>query len=133
MSGASDLTPESVAATIAEAEKNGFMVMHGDDTTLLLDLDTKAASEQCARVLPTVLQYFNVIDTQEWKSKSGNRHVKLTLGTPQPAYVRYALQAALGSDGVKEVLTLLREKSGCEEFSSLLFKPRRKLVNRKPQ
>lgn len=135
MSGADDLTPTSVGVCIAQAELDGFTVVKGNSTTLLLDLDTDAACEQFSRVLPTVLQYFDVIGREEWKSKSGNRHVKLTLGTELAPYARYALQAALGSDGVKEALTCIRYQYGCEDDSCLLFKPKptptpKKLVRR---
>lgn len=132
MSGADDLTPTALAATISVAESEGLTVVSADDSTLLLDLDTAAAREQYERVLPSVQQYFDVTSIESWQSRGGNLHVKLTLGTPRPAYLRYALQAALGSDGVKETLTLMRELSGCGAQSSILFRPpRKKLVNRK--
>lgn len=122
MSGADDLTQLSVEATIAKAEAEGFEVIRADDKTLLLDLDTEHARAQFERVLPTVQQYFNIVEREEWASKSGNLHVKLTLKDHTGPFLRYALQAALGSDGVKETLTLVRELKECD-CASLLFKP----------
>lgn len=122
MSGADDLMPDALAVTIATAEAAGLEVVKASGNTLLLDLDTDAAYEQYLRVLPTVEQYFGVVVGEEWRSKGGNRHVRLRFVNEYEPYVRYALQAALGSDGVKEVLTLIRERNGCEA-ASILFKP----------
>lgn len=122
MSGADDLMPLALEATIAQAVADGLEVVRADDKTLLLDLDSDAAFEQYLRVPPTIEQYFGVAETEVWYSKSGNRHVRVTLTNSYEPYMRYALQAALGSDGVKEALTIVRERNGCEA-ASILFKP----------
>lgn len=48
----------------------------------------------------------------------------IRLHDPQPVHVRIAMQAALGSDGVKEALALLRLDNGCKE-PCLLYRPKK--------
>lgn len=115
---------EAFAAKIEEAKAQGFEVVQSDDVTLLLDLDSAHAVAQFDRVLPVVTEHFRVIKQESWPSKSGNLHVKLTLAEPQPPGVRYALEAALGSDGVRTALTFVQLFAGCNE-PSILFKPKR--------
>lgn len=115
-------TPAAKQEAIDRAEAEGFTVVRSDARTLLLDLDTHAALEQFYRVLPVVEEHYTIMDETRWRSKSGNTHVKLTLAAPLPIMERYALQAALGSDGVKEVLSILGLKFGCIE-PALLFQP----------
>lgn len=123
MSGADDLMPAANEATIAQGKADGFEVITGDAATLLLDIDTPASRKQYERVMPTLQQYFAVKSIEEWPSKSNNAHIRITLSQPiDDPFARYALQAALGSDGVKEVLTVIRERNGCAS-SSILFKP----------
>jgi hypothetical protein len=121
MSGSS-LNQEELNAHVAEAEANGFETVRADDSTLLLDLDNEYALAQYDRVLPTIMQHFGPVGIDRWHSKSGNTHIRVRLGTPQPWAVRYALQAALGSDGVRDVLSVLQMQNGCDE-ASILFKP----------
>jgi hypothetical protein len=116
------LTPARLALDMDEANER-FDVVRSSPTTLLLDLDTPEAIEQFYRVLPKVAEHFGVERREEWKSKSGKQHVRVFLDAPQPLAVRLALQAALGSDGIREVLSLKRMANGCEE-PSLLFRPR---------
>lgn len=116
------LTPEILAADMKNAADN-FDVVRSTPTTLLLDLDTPAARVQFERVFPKVLEHFEVVGSQSWLSKSGNTHMLITLAAPLELPARLALQAALGSDGVREVLSLKRMANGCEE-PSLLFRPR---------
>lgn len=121
MSGSS-LNQTELDTHIAEAIALGFEVVRANDTTLLLDLDNEHALAQFDRVLPTVCEVFGATDIKRWKSKSGNTHISLTLPQAHPWAVRYALQAALGSDGVRDVLALAQMLNGCDE-ASILFRP----------
>lgn len=121
MSGGS-LTQPALDAVIAQAQAEGFEVVRASDNVLLLDLDTSAALEQFDRVLPIVSQHFGVAGIERWRSKSGNTHMRVTINTAQPWAVRYALETALGSDGVRGTLGLLQMINGCDE-ASILFRP----------
>lgn len=121
MSGGS-LSPERFAEDISEAAQK-FEVIQSDGSTLLLDLDTPEALAQFERVLPKVKDVFGITKAAKWSSKSGNTHALVALSEPLPVLMRLALQAALGSDGVREVLALKRWENGCHE-PSVLFRPR---------
>lgn len=118
------LTQELFDEAMAQAIADGFEVIRGTPSTLLLDLDTDAAWAQFERVLPTVEKTVGTLGLRQWPSKSGNRHVQLKLVGDLPALLRIALQAALGSDGVREALALKRLENGIAEPSSL-FRPTR--------
>lgn len=116
------LTQEERDAALAEAEAKSFTVVKADDFTLLLDLDTPEAIAQYRRVIDVVGQYFFILGAEEWRSKSGNLHVRIGLDAPQPWAIRYALECALGSDGVRGALGVMRKLKGCDE-GSVLFRP----------
>jgi hypothetical protein len=115
------LSPERFAADIENAAKK-FDVQQSDSTTLLVDLDTPSARAQFERVFPKLRDEFGLGKVRRWKSKSGNDHVAITLTCAEPLETRIALQAALGSDGVRELLAVKRAKNGCVE-PCLLFRP----------
>jgi hypothetical protein len=119
---AGSLSPEQFAEDIAEAAET-FDVIQANENTLLLDLDTPEAVETFNRVLPKVDEQYGVERSEAWHSKSGNNHVAVTLKTALPISIRIALQAALGSDGVREVLATQRMLNGCVE-PSVLFRPK---------
>lgn len=122
MSGAS-LNQQELDARIAQAIADGFEVVRGADDVLLLDLDTPAALEQYNRILPCVMEHFSVLEVEEWASKSGHTHVRLKVGYGLPWAMRYALQAALGSDGLREALAIRQMLNGCDE-AAILFRPK---------
>lgn len=121
MSGGS-LSPERFATDLQGAATN-FDVVRSSNTTLLLDIDDPVSKAQFDRLLPKVKEVFGVSAVEEWKSKSGNTHIAVTLETPLPAGSRLALQAALGSDAVREVLAVARLMNGVVE-PSVLFRPK---------
>lgn len=125
MSGDADLTPKARKATIENAKANGFEVVESAPNLLLIDLDTIAARKQFDRTLPVLQQHYAMSDPEFTESKSGNTHAVIRLAEPQPLHVRIAMQAALGSDGVKEALALIRHEHGVQE-PCLLFRPKKK-------
>lgn len=123
MSGPSDnLSPERFAADIEEA-KASFDVRQSDEHTILLDIDNDASRAQFDRVYPPFAEHFPVSEREEWKSKSGNTHVRIRMKDALPISTRLALQAALGSDGVRELLAIKLMLNGAVE-PSVLFKPK---------
>lgn len=106
----------------AKATADGFTVYRSEPSVLLLDLDTEASVKQYAKVRPVLEQTITVLEEERWASKSGNLHIRLVLeGNLEPLH-RFALQAALGSDGVREALSIAYLLEGVEE-PSLLFRP----------
>lgn len=120
----STLTPGAVEEAMRCAEANGFEVVRSSPTALLLDLDTLDQLAQYEAVKLALLRNVQVDGIDHWRSKSGNKHVHIRLVEPieDPAK-RYALQAALGSDPVKEMLSIFRLLNGVRE-PSMLFKPK---------
>jgi hypothetical protein len=107
---------------IYNAEQNGFEVIHSEVDRLLLDLDDDKALRTYEMVLPTVAETLELKEIDRWKSKSGTGiHVVLSC-KPLCFYARVALQAALGSDPIRECLTVDRADNGLVE-PSVLFKP----------
>lgn len=121
MSGLS-LTQEALDGAIALARQRGFEIVRADDKTLLLDLDTPQACATYERVLPIITEHFGVASIDSWKSKSGKDHYRLALTNSHEPLMRYALQAVLGSDAVREALILCQFRNGCDE-PSILFRP----------
>lgn len=120
------LSPAARIAVIQKAVSEGMEVVISDRRTLLLDLDDEAAKARYRQFLPRFEELFPIEKKEAWKSKSGaGMHVKLTLYQDAPVEARLAMQAALGSDPMREMLGLKRVWNGIEE-PSLLFKPARK-------
>jgi hypothetical protein len=120
------LTPEDVERTIKDQTSQGVEVVQSASNLLLLDLDNIDSYERYKAVRSKVFEYWEPRKIEEWESKSGNRHVKITLGSELPPETRCALQAAMGSDGIREVLGLVRLMAGCKE-PFLLFKPKQEI------
>ena len=101
----------------------GFEIVGGNESTLLLDLDTESAYQQYQQMIPMVREHFGSFDVREWKSKSGNRHIQLVFaGLNLTVPERLVLQSVLGSDPKHELLSLLGYRNGVED-PIMLFKP----------
>lgn len=110
------------AAELKAAEEN-YEVLRPAANELLIDIDNKEAQEQFDRVYPIVDRYYGIVNIQSWKSKSGNKHIKVILRESVPISWKLVLQAALGSDPIKEVISLKRFEMNCP-VPSTLFKPK---------
>jgi len=106
------------------AESCGFEVIHGDEKTLLLDIDSGPAFRQFELNRDLVDQLVGIIDYTVWNSQNSKHHVKLKLKTPLSIECRLFLQACLGSDARRELLTYKRILEG-EAEPSMLFRPRK--------
>lgn len=122
MSGFS-LDQDELDECIKDAREAGFEIITADQHTLLLDLDTEFAYKLYASRVTVLHEHYDVRKIEQWLSKSGkNRHVRITMGESWDAPTRYAFQAALGSDGMRELLALVQLRNGCDE-PCILFKP----------
>lgn len=98
------------------ANERGLYCLFPDNNELTLDIDKSFRRTYLDdnRVLQ-VLEHNN-LEIQEpllfTRSVSGNTHVWIRMGRPMDAASRIALQAALGSDPVREALCLLRHQCG---------------------
>ncbi len=119
---------ESQERAIEQAEAEGMTVVKSSPTLLLIDLDDDEADAyfmERIQLVTDALNEHNVILTEvsRWPSKSGKGlHIKMKLSQPLGVITRLLLQACLGSDRLREFLSLLRKWDGCAE-PSLLFKP----------
>lgn len=110
---------------VIERNKAKFTIYRSSPKTLLLDLDTPHAEEAFERTRPIYAEMVGGFDAvEEYRSRNGNVHVVITLAQPiHDTQRRYYLQAAMGSDEVKEALSLKRVWMGQHE-PSILFRPR---------
>ena len=122
LSGNSDYDWKKEKANITTAEDAGFVIVRGNDNTLLLDLDTAQGAAQYSQMYEMVDSKFGVLSSETWKSKSGHTHVKLLIRESLPAASRIALQAVLGSDPKRETFGVYKLTKGVPE-PSLLFRP----------
>jgi len=107
-----------------QAEQHNCDILVATPTTLLLDLDTDEQYRAFLRNLDVLRRETSlVVSYEELKSRSGNRHVVVSLAEPLDITTRLLLQAVLGSDPVRELLSYLRARDN-DPMPSLLFRPR---------
>lgn len=89
---------------------------------IFLDLDTnKTGREYSLEVESTLCNNdILILGSLDTKSKNGNRHRYLKINRPLTSVERITVQACLGSDPVKEILSLLRCITGGEKDRGLL-------------
>lgn len=104
-----------------EARAAGLVCFLPNDNELYIDIDVPDGDIN-GTVLFTLanngLLYEEAVYTE---SKSGNVHVYLRINKPLPVTARIAIQVALGSDPVKEALSLVRCLLGNGEAAIALF------------
>ena len=92
-----------------DGEDAEWEVVVADDTVLLLDYDQTTVPEQFGRLLglmPLAKKF------KEYRSRSGNKHVVVTLTEPLGELSRVAWQAILGSDPKREALHMVSLAKG---------------------
>ena len=99
---------------IQEAKDNGLDVVFPKPSELQVDIDSDAAYERYCGVLDRLLHHLPFVTESITPSRSGypKRHIVLTLREPVTDVQRIALQAILGSDPVRELLSLKRIENG---------------------
>jgi len=101
---------------VQRAEELGCDIVYPAPNELQIDIDTEHAFEIFQVMIIVVRHHFLVYGYQVTPSKSGlpKRHITVTLVTPVTDIERVALQLALGSDRIRETLSLARIKLGQE-------------------
>ena len=106
---------ESRSAYIARVESEGGKIIIPGPFDAQVDIDTEDQYEQFCkgadiyeRVTGEQLSYV----VTESKSGLPKRHIRVTTGFPMDDVFRIALQAALGSDPIRELLSLIRVMHG---------------------
>lgn len=117
----------TLAEAKEEAERRDCDVIVATSSTLLLDFDSLEGVATYERNRDMVNRMFQIKNEETWRSGSGlpyHLHVVLTLDAVLNVAERVALQAALGSDPVREMLSIRRIHLGDKNEPSLLFKPK---------
>ena len=120
---ANRFTPQAIEAS---AEHQGLDVFWSDDSHLLIDLDspdTIAFDNQFDMLLDTHPYPELFGDPQVFHSKSGNIHIVIKLNGTLSLTERLALQAFLGSDIKRELLSYVGMLHG-QANPSVLFRPK---------
>lgn len=112
MSGNGDPTPKARKRARDEAIAAGHRILYGRPDVLQLDIDSDAKLEVAVALIARFTKHLDVLRVDQTKSKSGNYHLYVHLGTPLDRGDRIFWQAALGSDRVREALNWLWMRSG---------------------
>lgn len=115
--------PMSLRDIEADAASKGCTVRVAKENELMFDLDCDADYQRFQQFFHTKLTTaYPTALFEEWASKSGNRHVVVTLCSALPMSERIALQAMGGSDMGREFAALQCLKAG-SPHPILLFVP----------
>jgi hypothetical protein len=109
----------------SQARKHRCDVLYASDTTLLIDLDDNEAYntflDQLELLEDLGTDWFSGYDILA--SRNGNKHAVVRLSEPMPLIERLLLQACLGSDRKRELLSYVGMLRG-QPRPSLLFRPK---------
>lgn len=116
---------ESFEEGCAEAEARGDTVLVADARELFIDLDSDEQRKQFDQMFERVRLEYDCAVAERWPSKTpGHEHVIVRMKSRDFTVAeRIALQSILGSDPLRDLLTLARLHSGIEQ-PIRLFKPR---------
>jgi hypothetical protein len=110
-----------------KADLNDCDVMWGNDHKLLIDIDSFDGMTTFEHNFSIMKEHIKVNGHQILRSKSGKRHIIVDLESPLPIEQRILLQAALGSDPKRELLSYIGHTKG-QGNAVVLFRPRPKLL-----
>ena len=122
----SDHSPIRTEAEVERAaNKRGHRPVYPEPDQLFLDIDSKEAMtahnrlwDIFLRVVPDATRSFAASPSK----RVGHSHVTVRLGRPVMSVAeRVMLQALLGSDSVREILSWERFRSGCEDKVVTVF------------
>jgi len=92
-----------------DAQALGLNVVYPADDELLLDIDSNADAEWLVQMLDVLRENDESVEVEKTTtSKSGNLHVYIKMDRKLSSIERVALQACLGSDRKRELLSVLR-------------------------
>lgn len=110
-----------------KAERLNCDILYSDDKTLLLDIDSDDDmdfyNQQMDMLIDSNLLTPWYDHAEHLRSKSGKRHIVIHLKLALPLLQRIMLQALLGSDRRRELLTWMGSLKG-QQNPCLLFRPR---------
>jgi hypothetical protein len=127
--GSNFVGPDSQRA-FNEAEKLGLEIVLPDDNTLQIDIDSVEALGVFYRQLTVVEQHFKGtthVVKQSKSGKPGKFHITVTLPLQVDMYQRIALQACLGSDPLRELLSYVQAVHG-DPHPTLFFEKKPALL-----
>lgn len=110
---------------IAEAKANGLEVIYTEPNKLLIDLDDEDAQARFQNMIDMLDDVYGFIHVETWQSKSRKpekQHVVITMSRELSLPERIALQAIMGSDPRRELLSLARHED--VDNPVVLFKPK---------
>jgi len=111
-------------AAIELAKANGHEIVLPTPSTLLLDLDTPESLDRYEALRDTFFERFNLKEKSRWKSRSNTGwHVVVEMEEACGCYFIVAMQAILGSDPVREILSLERIENNVDPYG-FLIKPK---------
>jgi len=107
---------ETREAYIARVEAEGFVIVYPADNELQVDIDNDTHYEAFLRSWAIFGRDVPEATMLEHESKSGypRRHITVSLPFKVNPWQRIALQGALGSDPVRELLSAMRLHNGSE-------------------
>lgn len=111
-------------AAIEAAKANGHGIVLPSPNTLLLDLDTSESLDRYEALRDTFFERFKLQEKSRWQSGSGiGWHVVVEMEESTGSYFIVAMQAILGSDPVREILSLERIENNVDPYG-FLIKPK---------
>lgn len=107
------------------ADKINCEVLVANDNQLFVDIDTEYQYETFKQQMRKFKYKFTCLDWKITPSKQGlpHRHVVVTLDRNYPLITRIAMQSCLGSDPMRELISLYRAERG-DDNVVLLFEKR---------
>lgn len=109
-----NLVCPSSKRAIDEAAKLGMDVVFPKDNQLQIDIDNNESYALYEGVRDVIAHHYGILQEEIHASKSGGekRHLTITLLRVIDNMERIALQAALGSDRKRELLSIIQEVNG---------------------
>lgn len=97
-----------------EAQKDNLNVVFPMANQLQIDIDNEHSYAVYQKMFEIIDRHYGVRSTSDKPSRSGlpKRHITLTLNQNVTNMERIALQACMGSDRVREILSVVQEASG---------------------
>ncbi len=99
---------------IEEALINNLLVVYPAEDELQIDIDNEHSYLVYVKQMDIMKKYLGAIETKVEASRSGlpKRHITVKLNHSVTMLERIALQACLGSDRVRELLSLVQYQNG---------------------
>lgn len=111
--GEYDLVCPNSERAVKDAADFGLFVVFPEDNQLQLDIDNDESFALYESVRDIIHHHYGILGEEIHSSRSGGqkRHITVTLGIKISNMERIALQASLGSDRKRELLSIIQEKN----------------------